>query len=59
MLIGGAGSVLGYCIGRMAKLYREGEGAGYVACLVGAAALVATYHVATMWRSRARSRLIR
>jgi len=53
MLIGIAGAVFAGFLGRVAGFYREGEGAGFIASLLGAIVLVAAYHAVARRRTLA------
>jgi uncharacterized membrane protein YeaQ/YmgE (transglycosylase-associated protein family) len=45
MLIGVAGALLAGFLGRAAGLYAPGEGAGFIASIIGAVVLLAIYRV--------------
>jgi uncharacterized membrane protein YeaQ/YmgE (transglycosylase-associated protein family) len=55
MLLGIAGAVLGGFAGRAMGLYREGEAAGFLMSLVGAAVLLVAYRAMTRRRTLPRA----
>ena len=44
MLLGIAGSFLGTFLGRILRLYQEGQSAGFIMSLIGALVILAIYH---------------
>jgi uncharacterized membrane protein YeaQ/YmgE (transglycosylase-associated protein family) len=52
LLLGIAGSLIAGFIGRAAGWYEQGQGAGFVASVIGAMILLGIYRLFVGWRSR-------
>ena len=51
VVLGIVGSLLGGWIGRVMRLYREGEAAGFIMAVVGAVVVLALYRLILPYRS--------